>query len=50
MQLELNLIWMVLLALGVSLVATLILTPLVRRLAFTVGASAVLALRGAVWH
>lgn len=38
MQLELNLIWMVLLALGVSLVATLILTPLVRRLAFTVGA------------
>lgn len=38
MHLELDLIWIVLLALGASLVASLILTPLVRRLAFTVGA------------
>ena len=38
MQLDLDLIWMVLLALGVSLAATLVLTPVVRRLAITVGA------------
>ena len=38
MQLDLDLIWMVLLALGVSLAATLALTPVVRRLAITVGA------------
>ncbi len=36
--LELDLIWLILLAVGVSLVATLILTPLVRKLAITVGA------------
>lgn len=38
MRQEMELIWQVLMALGVSLAATLILTPLVRRLAFTVGA------------
>lgn len=36
--LDLSLIWLILLAVTVSLVTTLILTPLVRKLAFTVGA------------
>jgi len=36
--LELDVVWLILLALGISMVVTLILTPLVRKLAFTVGA------------